>query len=61
MQEWEIKQEHHDATQLVWEGPAHKGRVWNDECRTALAETGHTAMDLYSCKCWLERGRDDRA
>lgn len=49
--EWKLRQAHHDATQPIWEGPAHRGRVWNDECRAALAKTGHTSMGYVNCAC----------
>lgn len=49
--EWMYRQAHHDAAQLVWEGPAHRGRVWNQECRDALAVSGHTALGYDDCAC----------
>lgn len=52
--EWQKQQAHHDATRRVWEGPAHRGRVWNQECRDALAATGHTAMAYENCRCHQE-------
>lgn len=49
--EWRRRQAHHDATNPVWEGPAQRGRRWDQECRDALKKTGHSAMAYENCVC----------